>query len=77
MSDYCKRCDRYSAEVGRPNDEGLCPLCALRAMIEWAIKSADWEPGDAQRALRELRDDYVAAFGDQPAPSQDHKDPSA
>ncbi len=28
----------------------------LEAAIERAIIAADWEPGDAQRSLRELRD---------------------
>lgn len=28
----------------------------LRAAIRRAVEAADWEPGDAQRALRELRD---------------------
>lgn len=28
--------------------------------VERAIKCADWEPGDAQRALQELRDTYEA-----------------
>ena len=28
MSNYCRICDGYSAEVGKPNDEGLCPYCA-------------------------------------------------
>lgn len=25
---YCKRCNGYSAEVGKPNDDGLCDPCA-------------------------------------------------
>jgi hypothetical protein len=33
----------------------------LAKMIERAVESADWEPGDAQRALWELRDAYAAA----------------
>lgn len=37
----------------------------LRDMIEIAIESTDWEPGDAQRALQKLR----AAYWDLPDPA--------
>lgn len=33
----------------------------LSTMVEIAIRAADWEPGDAQRALQQLRDDYDRA----------------
>lgn len=33
------------------------------AAIEHAIQAADWEPGDAQRALQGLRDWHVANGG--------------
>lgn len=33
-------------------------LISLIRSVETAIEAADWEPGDAQRALRELRDKY-------------------
>lgn len=36
-------------------------VAELTSMIEDAIKAADWEPGDAQRSLRKLRDEYDKA----------------
>jgi hypothetical protein len=36
----------------------VADLNATRSAILRAVKAADWEPGDAQRALQELRDDY-------------------
>jgi hypothetical protein len=34
-------------------------VTTLRGMIERAVRAVDWEPGDVQRALRALQDEYV------------------
>lgn len=47
------------SELARVRAQVAAETAALRHMIEWAIRSADWEPGDAQRALWKLRDDYA------------------
>lgn len=57
-SGYCRRCDGYSAEVGKPNDAGLCPHCAeierLRAVLD-DIAYAD-ELQDARAKARAALD---------------------
>ena len=35
----------------------------LQELVERAIRAADWEPGDAQRALQDLRDGYQRVSG--------------
>jgi hypothetical protein len=59
---YCRRCNGYSAEVGPMNDDCECEHCELRGVVENAIVSADWEPGDAQRSLQDLRDKYRSMY---------------
>jgi hypothetical protein len=39
----------------------------LLALVAHAVAAADWEPGDAQRALRDLRADVAALTGRGPS----------
>ena len=39
-SDYCRDCDGYAAETGKPGEDGRCPQCHEIAVLRLALQNA-------------------------------------